>query len=165
MDSWVPSLFTGSYDKIVNWHYSNIKQNVQKKEPYHWWDWWYRSKTCHSKCLCGMQVILCWGKKKIKTQEERLRKKLWPSYYLPQSSVFPGIELSPEISAENVGQQWWGQLWWVRTLCISFSVQGSANTCLANTCLSISLWIAFLPFKVPNLYPQHSLLSPVGDDI
>ena len=39
------------------------------------------------------------------------------------------------------------------------SLHGPANICSPNICFSISMSIAFLPFKVPNHFSQHPLLS------
>ena len=46
-------------------------------------------------------------------------------------------------------------------LYVPLSVHGLANDCSPNTCFSIFIWIALLPFEVSNHHPQHSLLSLV----
>ena len=44
-------------------------------------------------------------------------------------------------------------------LCVPLSLLGPANICLPNICFSSSVSVAFLPFEVPNHYPEYPLLS------
>ena len=48
----------------------------------------------------------------------------------------------------------------LRFLCVPWSLQDPANTCL-----SISMSTVFLPFVVPNHYPQQRLLAFAEDSI
>ena len=77
-----------------------------------------------------------------------------------------GRELSPELPekmARWVRRTWQGLE--IRVHCIPSSPSGPANICLPNICFSISMWIAFLPYEVPNPHLQDPLLSLAEDGI
>ena len=100
-----------------------------------------------------------------KTQEETLLFCLTAWKNLDRGSV-PGIQPSPVTPAKNVSQVCWGNSAESRVHSASHCCAVSpANIPLQDSCFFISMWIAFLPFEVPNQYPQHRLLSSANSSI
>ena len=67
------------------------------------------------------------------------------------------------MSAKNIGEVWWKKLSSNQVpLWVLLSVLGPENIYLWNICFSIFIWIAFLPFEVPNHYSQ--LLLSLAED-
>ena len=85
------------------------------------------------------------------------RQEFWGELPCPPPGDLPdpGIELvSPVLQVDSILLSHQGSL----------SLYGSANSCSTNLWFLISLWIAFLPFRVPNHHPQYPLLSLAEDD-